>query len=71
MSDPNRVPLTVRLRPDDKTLFVEAAEKCGLEPGIAARQVLELMVKRLRDDDDFLEALLDMRSALRDRQAAA
>lgn len=71
MADPNRVALTVRMRPDDKAVFVQAAGKSGLEPGIAARTLLEMMAKRLREDDDFLEALLEVKQAWRDRDKAA
>jgi len=45
----NREPLTVRLDPDSKRLFSAEAEKCGLEAGVAARQILELYVQRQRD----------------------
>ena len=58
----NSATLTVRLDPDTKRLFSEQAEKCGLEPGVAARQILELYVQRLRagsivvnDTTDFWE----------------
>jgi hypothetical protein len=48
----NRQPLTVRLDPESKKLFAEEAEKCGLEAGVAARQILELYVQRLRESGD-------------------
>lgn len=70
MTDTNRVALTVRMRPDDKAVFVQAAGKSGLEPGIAARTLLELMAKRLREDDDFLEALLEIKQAWKNRKVA-
>ena len=59
----NRQPLTVRLDPESKKLFSEEAEKCGLEPGVAARQILELYVQRLRDGDDWIDALHELKSA--------
>jgi len=65
MSDANRVPLTIRLKPEDKEIFVGAAEEAGVEPGIAARQVLELVIKRLREENDFLNALIDVKQAMR------
>lgn len=61
----NREPLTVRLDPDTKRLFSEQAEKCGLEPGVAARQILELYVQRLRESGDYIQTLADFSAALR------
>jgi hypothetical protein len=65
-----RVPLTVRLRPEDRDLFVQAAEECGLEGGTAARQIVEAVIKRLKDDSDFLTALLSVRTALEAKEEA-
>jgi hypothetical protein len=65
----NRQPLTVRLDPDSKKLFSEEAEKCGLEPGVAARQILELYVQRLRESGDYIQTLADFSSALRSQRA--
>jgi hypothetical protein len=61
----NRQPLTVRLDPDSKRLFSEEAERCGLEPGVAARQILELYVQRLRESGDYIQTLADFSAALR------
>ncbi len=61
----NRQPLTVRLDPDSKKLFAEEAEKCGLEPGVAARQILELYVQRLRESGDYIQTLSDFSQALK------
>ena len=66
---PNRQPLTVRLDPDSKKLFSEEAEKCGLEAGVAARQILELYVQRLRESGDYIQTLADFSSALRSQRA--
>ena len=71
MSEPTRVPLTVRLRPDDKDFFTEAAEQSGLEPSIAARQVLEIVINRLRTGGDFVDAVHAMKNALREHQAVS
>lgn len=60
MAEPNRVPLTVRLRPDDKDVLVSAAEQASLEVGIAARMVLDIVVRRLRSGDSFLKVLGDL-----------
>ncbi|MGA1341832.1 MAG: hypothetical protein ACO33A_02115 [Hyphomonas sp.] len=59
----NRVPLTVRLDPDDKDFFAQHAERCGIEPSVAARQILELYVQRLRDGGDWIDALHELKSA--------
>lgn len=70
MSKPaNRQPLTVRLDPESKKLFAEEAEKCGLEPGVAARQILELYVQRLRESGDYIQTLADFSQALKARTA--
>jgi hypothetical protein len=71
MAEPLRVGMTLRLKPEDRDLLVQAAEECGLEGGTAARQVVEAVIKRLRDDRDFLTALLTVRSALENKQPKA
>jgi hypothetical protein len=65
----NRQPLTVRLDPESKKLFSEEAEKCGLEPGVAARQILELYVQRLRDSGDYIQTLADFSHAMKPKSA--
>lgn len=69
MTKANREPLTVRLDPESKRLFSEGAEKCGLEPGVAARQILELYVQRLRESGDYIQTLADFSAALRVNRA--
>ena len=64
MSETARAPFTVRLRAADRIVLAHAAEQSGLEAATAARQVLELMIKRLRTDGDYLTALCEMRDAL-------
>jgi hypothetical protein len=66
-----RVPLTVRLRPDDKVFFSELTERSGLEPSIAARQVLELVIQTMRTDNDFVTTLNTLNGALKESRAAA
>ncbi len=63
----NREPLTVRLDPESKKLFSTEAEKCGLEAGVAARQILELYVQRLRESGDYIQTLSDFAQALKPR----
>jgi len=65
----NRQPLTVRLDPESKKLFAEEAEKCGLEPGVAARQILELYVQRLRESGDYIQTLADFSQAMKPKTA--
>lgn len=65
----NRQPLTVRLDPESKRLFAEEAEKCGLEPGVAARQILELYVQRLRESGDYIQTLADFSQAMKSKTA--
>ncbi len=65
----NRQPLTVRLDPESKKLFSEEAEKCGLEPGVAARQILELYVQRLRESGDYIQTLADFSHAMKPSRA--
>jgi hypothetical protein len=65
----NRQPLTVRLDPESKKLFSEEAEKCGLEPGVAARQILELYVQRLRESGDYIQTLADFSHAMKPKTA--
>ncbi|MEZ5938009.1 MAG: hypothetical protein R3C52_07290 [Hyphomonadaceae bacterium] len=63
----NKQPITVRLDPDSKRVFSEQAERCGLEAGVAARQILELYVQRLRESGDYIQTLADFSSALKAR----
>lgn len=66
MAETDRVQLTVRLKREDHSLFVQAAEDCGLEGGTAARQLVEIVIKRLRKDPNFLSALVTVQGALLD-----
>lgn len=71
MADDTRIQLTVRLKREDHSIFVQAAEECGLEGGTAARQLVEMIIKRLKYDNNFLSALVKVQSALlEDRRAA-
>ncbi len=63
----NRQPLTVRLLPADKAALVAGAVSVGLDPGTAARQVIEIFVRRLKVDDDYLGALKELQVALKPR----
>ncbi len=65
-----RVPITVRLKEEDKALFAKGAEECGLEPGTAARQLIELVIQRMRAEGDYVDALQIVKNALRVQRAA-
>jgi len=56
-----RVPLTVRLTAADKDVFETAAERCGIDAGLAARLLMELTVRRLAKGDDLLEVLTELK----------
>lgn len=57
-----RYPVTVRLDPRDKETFCEAAESIGLEPGTAARQIIELICQRMRAGSDLLDVLQHLKN---------
>ena len=57
-----RYPITVRLDGDDKETFCAAAESVGLEPGTAARQLIELICKRMRSGEDLLDVLQHLKN---------
>lgn len=54
---PPRHQVTIRLDLRDKQTFFEAAEAVGLEPGTAARSVLELICQRMRAGSDLLDVM--------------
>lgn len=61
-ADTNRVQLSVRLDQGDKEFFTAATEECGLEASVAARQLLELVVQRMRAGADYLDALHELKT---------
>lgn len=58
-----RVQFGMRLRPHDKEVFSAAAERCGIDPSGAARQIIELVVQRLEAGGDLLDALHELKTA--------
>ena len=64
-ADANRVQLSVRLDAADKDFFQTATEECGLEASVAARQLLELVVQRMRAGGDYLDALHELKTLWR------
>lgn len=70
MSEIVRAPITVRLKAEDKEVFAKGAEECGLEAGTAARQIIELVVQRMRCEGDYVDALQIVKNALRVPKAA-
>mgnify|MGYP006908377115 CR=1 FL=1 len=65
MADQIRQPITVRLKPEDKEIFARGAEECGLEPGTAARQLIELVIQRMKAQGDYVDALQIVKNALK------
>lgn len=63
-SEANRVVLSIRLRPEDKKTFADETANCGLEASVAARQLLELIVKNMRAGNDYVEILHTVTRAL-------
>lgn len=61
-ADANRVQLSVRLDVGDKEFFAAATEQCGLEPSVAARQLLELVVQRMRAGADYIDVLHELKT---------
>ena len=61
----NRVQMTIRLKPSDKALLVASTEQCGMEAGVAVRQVLELLIQRIRVGGDYMDALHELKSIWR------
>jgi hypothetical protein len=64
-SDARRVQFSIRLRPEDKAAFSEAAERCGIDPSVAARQLIELVVQRLQSGGDLFDAIHELKSTWR------
>jgi ABC-type sugar transport system substrate-binding protein len=59
--DAYRVQITVRLKPEDKDYFSTATQRVGMDPSVAARQILELVVERMRRGGDFIDALHELK----------
>lgn len=61
-----RVPVTMRLTPEDKALFTSASAVAGLEAGIASRQIVELVTRYMRSTGaDYIETLAVLNAALK------
>lgn len=60
-----RQPVTVRLKPEAKALWSKHCAKAGLEPGTAARVIIELMVEYMRSGPDFIDALYALKNTLK------
>lgn len=54
---------SVRLHERDKTLFTQGTERCGMDPSVAVRQIVELAVQRLEKGGDFIDALHELKRA--------
>lgn len=62
-SDSRRVQFSLRLRESDKLAFSTAAERCGMDPSVAARTLLELVVQRIDAGGDMIDALHELKTA--------
>lgn len=61
----SRIQMTVRLKVEDKDFFSVNTEACGIEASVAARQILELVIQRMRAGADYLDALHELKSTWR------
>ena len=66
----NREPVTVRLAPEDKAMFAAIAREAGLDAGTAGRQILELVLQRVRAGGDLIDVLAHLRAKPRFRVQA-
>lgn len=55
--------LSVRLYERDKAAFAAATERCGMDPSVAGRLLVELVVQRMAQGGDFIDALHELKSA--------
>ena len=61
-----RVGLTVRLVEADRQFLIAKADEAGLEAGTAARQLVELAIKRMRvTGADYIDTLQLVKNALK------
>ena len=51
----------MRLHENQKKLFAEATERCGIDASVAARQLLELLIQRLESGGDYIDALYELK----------
>lgn len=64
----SRTALTVRVSRADKKQFVDSVVAAGLEPGVAARQLFELVARRLRTEPDYIVVLAEVNEALKPKE---
>lgn len=60
-----REAVTLRLKRDDKALLECKAAEAGLEGGTAARQIVELVLRRMATGTDYIDALQLVKTALK------
>lgn len=63
----NRVPLTVRIKPATRVRFHEACAPYAIEPAIAARQILEMVLASLQPGEGYVNMLARLEAALKPR----
>lgn len=56
-----RVQFGMRLSPEHKAAFTKAARECGLDPAVAARCLIELVLLHIDRGDDLLTILRDFK----------
>jgi hypothetical protein len=58
----------VRLHETDKQRFGDAAESVGMDASVVARRLIELMLRRLDQGGDLLDAIQEAKNAWQQRQ---
>lgn len=62
-SEPRRLQFSVRVSERDKNVFSAHVERCGMDPSVAVRTLVELAVQRLERGGDFIDALHELKKA--------
>lgn len=62
-SETRTAQLSVRLYERDKAAFAAATERCGMDPSVAGRMLVELVVQRMAEGGDFIDALHELKRA--------
>lgn len=62
MAAPRTAQLSLRIREDQKVKFVDASERCGMDPSSVARQMIELALHRVEAGGaDLFDCLYELR----------
>ena len=68
MSDTRTAHLSVRIPEKAKEALSKATAAAGVDPSIAIRQVVEMMVRRFEAGADFWDVMHEMKSAMDTKQ---